>query len=60
MNPSRSAFLEIVYFHFQTVFEYFMLLFVLDIMHPNVFLKPIVSMDVKHVDLKKVDVGNQF
>ncbi|XP_050915675.1 uncharacterized protein LOC127130752 [Lathyrus oleraceus] len=29
---------------------------ILDMVHPNVILKPIVSIDIKHVDVKEVDV----
>lgn len=37
-----------------------MLLFLLDMMHPDVFPKYIVSLDVKCVVLNEVDIGNQF
>lgn len=35
--------------------DYFLLLFALDMMHPDVIPKPIVSMNVKRVDVMKVD-----
>ena len=39
--------------------KYFLLLFALDIVHPDIVLKYIVSPNAKIVD-DKVDVGNQF
>ena len=37
-----------------------MLLFALDTMDLDIFLKPIVSTNVKRVIVKEIDVGNQF
>lgn len=45
---------------FQDVFDYFLILFTLGMMHPDVILKPIVSTDVKYVVIKEVHVGNLF
>lgn len=52
MNSSGDASPDWFYVHFQYVFEYCVLLFALDMVHPNVFSKPIVSTIAKHVDVK--------
>lgn len=41
----RKCISKIVQSSFQAVFEYFMLLFALDMVRSDVFLKPIVSTD---------------
>lgn len=43
---------------FQSAFEYFMLLFALDMAHPDVTSKPIVFTNAKPVDVNEVDVDN--
>lgn len=52
--------MDTVRFYFQTFFEYFMLLFALNMVQTYIFPKPIMSPDAKHVDVEEVDVDNRF
>lgn len=60
MSSYRNAFPKLFRVHFRLIFDYFLLLFILDIVHPDVIPKHIKSKNSKHVDVKEVDVGNQF